>query len=153
MHTPVSVTDVEQIDPVRVDDPDGIAMIRHSSAHVMADAVQQLFPGTKVTIGPSTAHGFYDFDKLGAPFSETDSKPSKRHARHHRRQTCFRREIVRRQRLELFDGMGESYARDHRRHRPRRGHSLYRHGAGFEWVDLCAGPHVPNTGTFVPSSS
>ena len=45
--------------PIRVNDPDALAIIRHSSAHVMADAVQRLFPGTKVAFGPAIDNGFY----------------------------------------------------------------------------------------------
>ncbi|MBV9947559.1 MAG: threonine--tRNA ligase, partial [Myxococcales bacterium] len=52
LHTPVDAVASELV-PIRASDPDGLAVIRHSTAHVMADAVQRLFPGTKVTIGPA----------------------------------------------------------------------------------------------------
>src|SRR6202011_3063049 len=72
LHTPVDATAAE-LAPVRATDVDGLAVIRHSTAHVMADAVQRLFPGTKVTIGPAIDDGFYyDFDKPGGGFSEED---------------------------------------------------------------------------------
>ena len=61
--------------PVRGSDADGLRVIRHSAAHVMADAVQRLFPGTKVTIGPSTAAGFYyDFEKPSGPLHRRGSR-------------------------------------------------------------------------------
>src|SRR5579859_6364261 len=65
LHTPIEAT-AEELTPIRATDPSGLAVIRHSTAHVMADAVQRLFPGTKVTIGPAIEEGFYyDFDKPG----------------------------------------------------------------------------------------
>src|SRR5690242_19363039 len=73
LHTPFAVPEGATATPVRAADPAGLAIVRHSTAHVMADAVQRLFPGTKVTIGPATAHGFYyDFDKPSGPFTDED---------------------------------------------------------------------------------
>src|SRR5687768_4340670 len=73
IHTPFEKTADTRIEPIRSNEPDGLKIIRHSTAHVMADAVQRLFPGTKVTIGPATAAGFYyDFDKPAGPFTEED---------------------------------------------------------------------------------
>src|SRR5260370_33663704 len=72
LHTPIDATAAE-LTPIRATDGDGLAVIRHSTAHVMADAVQRLFPGTKVTIGPAIDEGFYyDFDKPGGGFSDED---------------------------------------------------------------------------------
>src|SRR5688500_18971725 len=71
VHTPFSRSEGEAVEPIRSSEPDGVKIIRHSTAHVMADAVQRLFPGTKVTIGPAIAAGFYyDFDKPSGPFSD-----------------------------------------------------------------------------------
>ncbi|MFP6684311.1 MAG: threonine--tRNA ligase [Polyangiaceae bacterium] len=150
MHTEVQDMPADELDLVRVDDADGIAMIRHSSAHIMADAVQQLFPGTKVTIGPSTAHGFYyDFDKRDGAFTDADLETiEKRMKDIIAGKHSFRRDIVTREEaLALFDTMGESYKREIIDGIPEgEALSLYRHGApDSEWVDLCAGPHVPNT--------
>jgi threonyl-tRNA synthetase len=75
LHTPVDGASVgaQDLTPIRATDPDGLAVIRHSTAHVMADAVQRLFPGTKVTIGPAIDDGFYyDFDKAGGGFTDDD---------------------------------------------------------------------------------
>ena len=57
LHTPIEAS-ASEITPIRATDADGLAVIRHSTAHVMADAVQRLFPGTKVTIGPAIEDGF-----------------------------------------------------------------------------------------------
>src|SRR5215213_4841786 len=73
VHTPIAVGPSTKVVPIRSNDPDGLRLIRHSTAHVMADAVQRLFPGTKVTFGPATDAGFYyDFDKPAGPFTEED---------------------------------------------------------------------------------
>src|SRR5271170_4719971 len=71
LHTPIDPSTT--IEPIRATDPDGLKVIRHSTAHVMADAVQRLFPGTKVTIGPAIDDGFYyDFEKAGGGFTDED---------------------------------------------------------------------------------
>ncbi len=151
LHAPVDVADGADATPVRAGDPEGLAIIRHSTAHVMADAVQRLFPGTKVTIGPATAAGFYyDFDKPSGPFSDEDlakveAAMDEIVAGNH----PFRREVVGRDEAHaLFAKMNESYKRELIDAIPEGEEiSLYRHGApGSEWVDLCEGPHVPHTG-------
>ena len=150
LHTPFSADASKRIEPVRATDPDGLAIIRHSTAHVMADAVQRLFPGTKVTIGPSTESGFYyDFDKPDGPFTDEDlSKIEATMREIIRAERPFRREVVDRQSAyALFDKLGETYKREILDGIAEGADiSLYRHGdATHEWVDLCAGPHVPNT--------
>ncbi len=138
------------ITPVRASEPDGVEVIRHSTAHVMADAVQRLFPGTKVTIGPSIADGFYyDFAKSGAAFSEDDlAKIEQTMLQIAKAKSRFRREVVTRdEAIALFESMGETFKVEIIRGIPEgEPITLYRHGEkGQEWVDLCAGPHVPNT--------
>jgi threonyl-tRNA synthetase len=150
MHTPIAPPAGIELEPVRSDDEAGLAMIRHSTAHVMADAVQQLFPGTKVTIGPSTAHGFYyDFDKPGNTFSEADLESIEARMKEIiAGKHDFRRDVVTRVEAHaLFEQLGESYKRELIDAIPEGEEiSLYRHGApDSEWVDLCQGPHVPNT--------
>src|SRR5580698_1171136 len=95
LHTPIEATATE-LTPVRATDPDGLAVIRHSTAHVMADAVQRLFPGTKVTIGPAIEDGFYyDFDKPGPGFTEDDLRSiEKSMLEVIGKDTPFRREVV-----------------------------------------------------------
>ncbi|RYZ66834.1 MAG: threonine--tRNA ligase, partial [Proteobacteria bacterium] len=97
---------------VRASDKDGLYVIRHSTAHVMADAVQKLFPGTKVTIGPAIEDGFYyDFDKPGGGFTEEDlGKIEKAMAAIVKSNTPFRKETISRDdAIALFEKMGETF--------------------------------------------
>jgi len=141
---------------VRATDKDGLHVIRHSTAHVMADAVQKLFPGTKVTIGPAIEDGFYyDFDKPGGGFTEEDlAKIEKTMREIVKSNTPFRREVVSRdEALALFEKMGETFKVEIIRSIPEGEEiSLYKHGKHEksqdpknEWVDVCEGPHVPRT--------
>src|SRR5262245_58387789 len=150
VHTPFVRTEATKIEPIRSSDADGLRLVRHSAAHVMADAVQRLFPGTKVTFGPATDSGFYyDFDKPSGPFTEEDLARIEDKMREIiAAGRPFRREAVDRKDAEaLFEKMGENYKREHIDRLPEDEEiSLYRHSDGAsEWVDLCEGPHVPNT--------
>lgn len=136
---------------IRATDPEGLNVIRHSTAHVMADAVQKLFPGTKVTIGPAIEDGFYyDFDKPGSGFTDEDLAKIENAMREVvKKDSPFRREVVTRdQAIALFEKLGETFKVEIIRAIPEGEEiSLYRHGAGTdEWVDVCEGPHVPRTG-------
>lgn len=151
LHTPIEETTETRLSLVRDNEPAGLELIRHSTAHVMADAVQRLFPGTKVTIGPSIDDGFYyDFDKPGGAFTDEDlGKIEETMRAIIAEDTPFRREVVSREAaLELFRGMHEDYKVDIIERRPQGEElSVYRHGKpGSEWVDFCSGPHVPSTG-------
>ncbi len=148
--TPFVVPEGVKPTPVRASEPAGLAIVRHSTAHVMADAVQRLFPGTKVTFGPATQHGFYyDFDKQGGPFTDEDlAKIEAKMREIISAGAPFRRVGVSRDEARaLFEKMGETYKREHIDNIPEGEEiSLYFHGDGqSEWVDLCEGPHVPNT--------
>ena len=143
LHTPVR--DGARVEPVRLDDADALPIIRHSTAHVMADAVQRLYPGTRVTFGPAVDNGFYyDFDRRDGQFSEADFERIEATMREIiARDAPFRREVVTRDAArKLLSEMGETYKVEHLE-RLQGEISLYRHG---EWVDLCEGPHVPSTG-------
>jgi threonyl-tRNA synthetase len=138
--------DGETISPVRLGDEAALHFIRHSTAHVMADAVQRLFPGTMVTIGPAIETGFYyDFDRPEGGFKEEDLPAIEAEmARIVAAGLDFERVVVSRDEArEIFGKLGERYKLE-----ILDGISagetitLYRHG---EWTDLCAGPHVPNT--------
>jgi threonyl-tRNA synthetase len=138
------------VQPVRVDDPGALDVIRHSTAHVMADAVQRLFPGTRVTIGPCTEDGFYyDFDRPDGAFTDADLRKIEKVMREViKADSPFCREVVSRaQARERFAKMGESYKLEIIDGIPETEDiSLYTHGnKGHEWTDLCAGPHVPST--------
>jgi threonyl-tRNA synthetase len=150
VHTPFELAEGTKVEPIRASDPEGLRIIRHSTAHVLADAVQRLFPGTKVTIGPATAAGFYyDFDKPSGPFTDEDLAVIEAKMREIvAAGRPFVRELTTREEAhKLFEGLGESYKRELIDAIPAgEDISLYRHGDGkVEWVDLCEGPHVPNT--------
>ena len=149
LHTPVA--EGSELVPVKATDPAGIQVIRHSSAHVMADAVQRLFPGTKVTIGPAIDDGFYyDFAKPDGTFSDEDlAKIERAMFDVINKDSPFRREVVsRNEALAMFEKMGETFKVEIIRSIPEGEEiSLYKHGApDHEWFDVCEGPHVPSTG-------
>ncbi len=120
--------------------------LRHSCAHVMADAVKTLFPEARVTIGPSIENGFYyDFD-MPRPFTEEDLSAIEAQMRKiaGKNQPFVREEVTREQARELFAGMGETYKLELLDAIPAgEVVTLYRHG---DFVDLCRGPHVEHTG-------
>jgi threonyl-tRNA synthetase len=150
LHTPIEATAAD-LTPIRATDPDGLAVIRHSTAHVMADAVQRIFPGTKVTIGPAIDAGFYyDFDKPGGGFTDDDlRKVEQVMLEVVRANSPFRRVVVSRDEAKrMFAAMGETYKLEIIDAIPADEEvSLYKHGASpNEWVDVCEGPHVPSTG-------
>lgn len=111
LHTPVTAKAAE-LALVRAGDAEGLAVIRHSTAHVMADAVQRLFPGTKVTIGPAIEDGFYyDFDKPGAGFTDEDLRKIEYVMLDViKRDTPFRRVVVTRDEAKrMFSSMKETF--------------------------------------------
>ncbi|MEZ4255983.1 MAG: threonine--tRNA ligase [Polyangiales bacterium] len=143
LHTPLPAG-AKSVEPIRASEEAALPIIRHSSAHVMADAVQKLYPGTQVTFGPATETGFfYDFDRPQGAFSEEElraieDKMAEIIAHDH----PFRREELPKPDVRhLLEKMGEKYKLEHLE-RLSEPISLYRHG---DWVDLCAGPHVPST--------
>ncbi len=134
------------IAPVMSDDPRALTLVRHSTAHVMADAVQRLFPGTKVTIGPATDAGFfYDFDRKDGRFTEDDLARIEATMREIvKEDRPFTRYVVSREEArERLSKLGESYKIEILDSIPEgEDVSFYQHG---EWIDLCEGPHVPST--------
>ena len=150
--TPVAAD--AQLEPVRTSEPDGLSVIRHSAAHVMADAVQRLFPGTQVTIGPAIDAGFYyDFARPdGEHFSDKDLQAIEKEMRRiiKDKRPFARDEVTREQAHELFEKLGETFKLQILDSLPAGDTiTLYRHGHAKSpqgtWVDLCRGPHVPNT--------
>ncbi|MEO7113479.1 MAG: threonine--tRNA ligase, partial [Polyangiaceae bacterium] len=145
------VAEMAKVKAVRANEPLGLEIIRHSTAHIMADAVQRLFPGTQVTIGPAIDDGFYyDFDKAGGgTFTEDDlAKIEAKMKEITAENTPFQREVIpREQMIALFTKMGEKYKVDIIERRPTdETFTVYKHGKeGHEWVDFCKGPHVPST--------
>jgi threonyl-tRNA synthetase len=122
----------------------GLEILRHSAAHVMAQAVKELFPSIKLTFGPSTDTGFYyDFD-YDRPFTPQDlDRIGERVSEIIKEDFPFiRREVSKEEALKTFREMGESYKVEHLEDLPDRV-SLYRQGS---FLDLCEGPHLPSTG-------
>ena len=122
----------------------GLEILRHSAAHVMAQAVKELFPSVKLTFGPSTDTGFYyDFD-YDRPFTPQDlERIGERVSEIIKQDLPFiRREVSKEEALKTFREMGEPYKVEHLEDLPDRV-SLYRQGS---FLDLCEGPHLPSTG-------
>src|SRR3989344_4897124 len=127
-------------------DPDGIEIIRHSTAHLLAHAVKELFPEAQVTIGPVIENGFYYDFAFKRGFTEEDlAKIEQRMQELAKRDLPVSRTVMPRdEAIKFFRGMGEEYKAKIIEDIPVGEHiSLYRQG---EFVDLCRGPHVPSTG-------
>jgi threonyl-tRNA synthetase len=126
-------------------DADFIATLRHSAAHVMAQAVQQFYPGAKLTIGPSIAEGFYyDFDYDGTFSPDDFPKIEERMRKIIKKDRPFiREEISKEDAVSFFKKRGEPYKVELLKDIADDQVTLYRHD---DFVDLCRGPHLPSTG-------
>jgi len=127
-------------------DPDGLEVIRHSTAHLLAQAVKQLFPEAQVTIGPVIEDGFYYDFAYGRPFTPEDLAAIEVRMKQLAKADApvTRRVLPRDEAVQLFRNMGENYKAEIIAAIPANEPiSLYGQG---DWVDLCRGPHVPSTG-------
>ncbi len=127
------------------DDPEALETIRHDAAHVLAQAVQELFPGTQVTIGPAIEDGFYyDFFRE-EPFSTDDfAAIEKRMAEIVDRDEKLVRQVWDRdEAIRLFEAKGETFKAELIRDLPAD-ETITTYATG-DWVDLCRGPHFPST--------
>ncbi len=127
-------------------DPEGLELIRHSTAHLLAYAVKQLFPDAQVTIGPVIENGFYYDFAYKRPFTPEDlAAIEKRMAELGKRDIPVAREEWKRDdAVKFFNSIGEKYKAEIIASIPtEEGISLYREG---DFIDLCRGPHVPSTG-------
>ncbi|MBL3593750.1 MAG: threonine--tRNA ligase [Synergistaceae bacterium] len=138
------LTDSSLVEAVPASSDEGLEILRHSTSHLMAQAVRRLFPGTKVAIGPAIKEGFYyDFDVNGT-LTEGDLKRIEDEMRRivkesHRVERFF---LPRDEAIARFRDEGEIYKVELMEEIADDEISLYRQG---EYVDLCRGPHVPNT--------
>ncbi len=126
-------------------DPDALEMIRHDAAHVLAEAVQALYPGTQVTIGPPIDNGFYYDFARNQPFTPEDFPAIEARMREIiARGAPFRRSVMEREEaIEFFKNRGEKYKAEIIQDLPRdQTISLYSQG---DWIDLCRGPHMRTT--------
>ncbi len=134
------------IELITIDSPEGLDILRHSAAHVMAEAVKELFPEVKVTIGPAIENGFYyDFDRE-QPFTPEDLKKIEKKMKEliKKNQPFSRREVSRENALKQFADLGENYKLELINELPEgETISLYQVG---NFIDLCRGPHIPKTG-------
>ncbi|HWK53100.1 MAG TPA: threonine--tRNA ligase, partial [Hyphomicrobiales bacterium] len=131
---------------VTLRDPEGIEVIRHSCAHLMANAVQNLFPGTQVTIGPVIENGFYYDFAYERPFTPEDLQAIENEMeRLSSADIPVERSVMERgDAVAMFEGMGEKYKVEIIESIPgNEALSFYRQG---DFIDLCRGPHVPSTG-------
>jgi len=127
-------------------DPDGLEVIRHSTAHLLAQAVKELFPEAQVTIGPVIEDGFYYDFAYERPFTPEDLEAIEAKMTELARadQKVTRRVMARDEAVKFFKGLGELYKAEIIAGIPDKDEiSLYGQG---NWVDLCRGPHVPSTG-------
>ena len=128
------------------DVPEGVEILRHDAAHVMAEAVKELYPETQVTFGPATETGFYYDFARATPFTPDDlARIEERMRDIVRRDEPITREVWDRDKVvAFFDGIGERYKAEYIGEIPPEEEiSLYRQG---NFVDLCVGPHLPSTG-------
>jgi threonyl-tRNA synthetase len=127
-------------------DADALEMIRHDTAHVLAEAVQSLFPGTQVTIGPSIENGFYYDFARNEPFRPEDFPAIEARMREivQANAQFEREEWDRDEAIAFFEARGEAYKAQLIRDLPTTETiTIYRQG---EWLDLCRGPHMRGTG-------
>jgi len=131
---------------VTAKDTDALELLRHDAAHVMAEAVQELYPGTQVTIGPAIENGFYYDFARDEPFTPDDLGAIEARMREivERNEPIVREEWDRDEAIEFFKSIGEHYKAQIIADIPEgEAVSVYRQG---EWLDLCRGPHLASTG-------
>jgi len=131
--------------PVRIDSAEGLEILRHSTSHVMAMAVKELFPGVKVTIGPAIEDGFYyDFD-YERPFREEDLPRIEERMREiiEANLPFSRKEMTQQDAVAFFEQEDEKYKVELINDLGADKVSLYTQGS---FTDLCRGPHIPSTG-------
>ena len=135
-----------KVEIVTARSPEALELLRHDAAHVMAEAVQELYPGTQVTFGPATETGFYYDFAREAPFSTEDLAKIEARMREivKRDEPIVREELARDQAVKFFKDKGEKYKAEWIAEIPSgEAISTYRQGS---FTDLCTGPHLPSTG-------
>src|SRR6516164_2886682 len=128
------------------DSPEGLEILRHDAAHVMAEAVKELYPEAQVTFGPATETGFYYDFARAVPFTPEDLERIEARMREVvRRDEKITRDVLDRDAaIAFFRGIGETYKAEYIGEIPEGEEiTLYRQG---DFVDLCVGPHLPSTG-------
>ena len=140
-----SIDSDAELEPVYLESEEGLKVLRHSTSHVMAMAVKELFPGVKVTIGPAIENGFYyDFD-YERPFREDDLPEIEEKMREVIKENLpfTRNEMKSQEALDFFKNEEEDYKVELIDELGEEKVSLYMQGS---FIDLCRGPHLPSTG-------
>jgi len=143
--TPDLLTGERKFEILTREAPEALETIRHDTAHVLAEAVQELFPGTQVTIGPNVEDGFYYDFARDEPFSLDDLETIEKRMKEivDRDEKITREVWDRDEAIKHFDGIGEQYKAQIIRDLPGTDTiTVYRQG---NWKDLCRGPHLPST--------
>src|SRR2546422_2743899 len=127
-------------------DADGLELIRHSTAHLLAHAVKELFPEAQVTIGPVIENGFYYDFSFKRPFTPEDLAAIEKRMQEIAKRDIpvQRKEMKRDEAVAFFNSLGEKYKAEIIASIPQ-GETISLYGQG-NWIDLCRGPHVPSTG-------
>ena len=136
------------------DEADALELARHDYAHVLAEAVQRLFPGTQITFGPATEDGFYyDFAPKDRPFTEEDLPAIEAEMRKIiAADKPLRREVWSREQLiSRWKQQGESFKAEWAAELPEH-EELTVYWSGEDWLDMCRGPHLPSTGKLDPQA-
>ncbi|WP_428968881.1 threonine--tRNA ligase [Sphingomonas sp. Xoc002] len=139
------------------DEADALELARHDYAHVLAEAVQALFPGTQITFGPATDDGFYyDFAPKDRPFTEEDLPAIEAEMRKiiAKDEPLIREVWTREQLIERWTAQGESFKAEWAAELPDTEElTVYRAGKGEDaWLDMCRGPHLASTGKLDPNA-
>src|SRR3954465_6666428 len=141
------------------DEKDALELVRHDYAHILAEAVQNLFPGTQITFGPATEDGFYyDFAPTAehGPFTEEELPAIEEEMRRIiARDVPLVREVWKREDVRaLFEKQGERFKAEWVMELPEgEPITMYRSGNGEDsWIDLCRGPHLASTGKLDPNA-
>ncbi|MEO8717403.1 MAG: threonine--tRNA ligase, partial [Burkholderiales bacterium] len=126
--------------------PEGLEILRHSTSHLMAQAVQELYPGAQVTIGPVIENGFYYDFAYQRPFTPEDLAAIENRMTEIAKQDLpvHRKEMPRDEAVKHFLSIGEKYKAEIIAAIPEK-ETISLYGQG-DWIDLCRGPHVPSTG-------
>ncbi len=134
-----------KLEPVHENSKEGLDLIRHTAAHVLAEAVQSVYPGTKVTIGPVIENGFYYDFSSERNFTEEDLEVFEKKMQEiiNQKKPMLKKLVSRQDAIATFKNMGETFKEEIIRDLDGDEEiSLYYQG---DWFDLCRGPHAPNT--------
>ncbi|MBX6322059.1 MAG: threonine--tRNA ligase, partial [Rhodospirillaceae bacterium] len=135
-----------RVEIITRDHPDALELLRHDAAHVLAEAVQELYPGTQITFGPAIENGFYYDFAREEPFTPEDFPRIEERMREivDRDEKIVREVWDREEAIAYFRARGETFKAEHIASIPPGEEiSIYRQG---RWLDLCTGPHGPSTG-------